>query len=296
MRNRPGSFTRRDFLRSASAGIAAAALGSNSRESRAGLAKKAKVVVVRDEHVFDENHELQAKIIQSMLDDGVKALLGTQNPSDAWKHLVGNAESVGIKTNAWTYLATPPEVEEGVRRRLVEAGVADDQIRIDDWGARTTLASCSALINMRPLRTHHWAGIGGCLKNYIMFVETPSAYHDDACADLGKLWMLPAVKNKTRLNILVVLTPLFHGRGAHHFSPKHLWDYNGLIISQDPVAADAAGVRLLTAKRLEYFQEEVPFDTRAHHVFYADTRHGVGVADPERIDLVKIGWQEGVLI
>jgi hypothetical protein len=262
----------------------------------AAAERRARVVVVRHRDVFDENRKFRFEIIQSMLDEGVTALLQTEQPADAWKLIAGEAESVGIKTNVWTYLRTPSEVEEAVRERLIEAGVPKDSIPIDDWGARASLMSCPVLINMRPLRTHHWAGIGGCLKNYIMFVETPSDYHDDACADLGKLWTLPAVKGKTRLNILVALTPLFHGRGAHHYSPQYVWDYNGLIMSQDPVAADAVGVRLLTAKRLEHFEEEIPFDTKTHHVTYAETRHGVGVADPERIDLVKIGWDEDGLI
>jgi hypothetical protein len=57
------------------------------------------------------------------------------------------------------------------------------------------------------------------------------------------------------------------------------------------------GLELLSAKRREYFGEDTSFAKRTiHHVIYAEVRHHVGVSDPERIDLVKAGWTEGVLI
>jgi hypothetical protein len=45
----------------------------------------------------------------------------------------------------------------------------------------------TALINVRPVRTHWWSGIGGCIKNYIMFTENPASYHPDACSSLAKV-------------------------------------------------------------------------------------------------------------
>jgi hypothetical protein len=33
-----------------------------------------------------------------------------------------------------------------------------------------------------------------------------------------------------------------------------------------------------------------------HHIFLADTRHHLGTSDPNRIELVKLGWAEGILI
>jgi hypothetical protein len=129
-----------------------------------------------------------------------------------------------------------------------------------------------------------------------MFVKFPFRYHSNACANLGGIWNLPIVKGKTRLNVLVVLRPLFYGRGPHHFNPQYLWDYNGLLISSDPVALDAVGVELLSVKRRNYFGEDTPFPKRTHHVTYAEVRHHVGVSDLDRIDLVKVGWTEGALI
>ena len=62
------------------------------------------------------------------------------------------------------------------------------------------------------------------------------------------------------------------------------------------MAVDAVGVRLLTLKRKEYFGEDIPFPNLTHHVIYADVKYKLGVSDLKRIDLVKIGWEEGSLI
>ena len=133
------------------------------------------------------------------------------------------------------------------------------------------------------------------LKNYITF-DNPPDYHADACADLAKLWELPMVKGKTRLNVLVMLTPQFHNVGPHHFDPEYTWPYKGLVLSTDPVAADAVGLRIIQAKRREHFGEDRPLQPTAHHIQLAETTHGLGVADMERIDLVRLGWTEEELI
>jgi hypothetical protein len=59
----------------------------------------------------------------------------------------------------------------------------------------------TALINARPMRSHHWAGVGSLIKNYIMFIPEPISIHPDSCADLASIWDLPVVKGKTRLKV-----------------------------------------------------------------------------------------------
>jgi hypothetical protein len=138
--------------------------------------------------------------------------------------------------------------------------------------------------------------VGTLIKNYIMFVDKPQSYHPDSCADLAKIWKLPNVEGKTRLNILVALTPLFHGVGPHHYNSEYVWAYNGLLVGFDPVAVDATGVRILNAKRTEFFGEDRPINPPPKHVYLADTRHHLGTADPDKIELVRLGWSQGALI
>jgi hypothetical protein len=292
------TITRRDFLKVASAAPLAGALAPSLKGARAASADKVRVVLVRDANALDASGARNAEVIQKMLDDGVRALVGQPDIVKAWKTLIKPEDTVGIKTNAWRYIPTTEEVEQALKRRVLDAGVAADRIGIDDRGVlrNPLFQKATALINARPMRSHHWAGVGSLIKNYIMFTPQPSAYHGDTCADLATIWSLPEVKGKTRLNVLVMFTPLFHGVGPHHYAKEYTWDYKGLILSLDPVAADATGLRIIQARRKAFFGDDRPLQMSPHHIQLADTRHHLGVSDPDRIELVKLGWSEGILI
>lgn len=293
------AITRRDFLRAAAAAPFAGlfALGEKPKH-KAGIAEKARVVLIRDKDALISFKRPDPSVIQQMLDEAVRVLFEEEDALSAWKRIVKPSDIVGIKSNIWRYIPTTREVEEAIKRRVMDAGVPEENISIDDRGVRYNpiFQKATVLINARPARTHHWSGMGSCIKNYIMFVPRPSAYHGDSCADLATIWKKYHLKEKTRLNILVMLTPLFHGIGPHHYSRKYVWEYRGMLVGQDPVAVDSTGVRILQAKRREFFGKERPLQPPAKHIFLADTRHHLGVSDPERIELVKLGWMEGILI
>lgn len=296
--------TRRDFLRGATYGAAGLACGmslvSSSRGQETGKTngRTARVVLVRHPKAVDQQGQLNDEVIARMLDDAVCALTGHEKEGSAWQSLLAPDDVLGIKSNVWGYLPTPPGLEAALTERALQVGIPEQDIAIDDRGVLDdpVFKRSTALVNVRPLRTHHWSGIGGCLKNYIMFVRRPHLWHDDSCADLGGLWNLPICRGKTRLNILVALTPLFHGIGPHHFDPQHVWPYRGLLVSTDPVAVDALGVKLLAEQRRRFFERPPRGGTSAKHVALAETRHEVGVADLERIEIIRLGWQEGSLI
>jgi hypothetical protein len=294
--------TRRDFLKRTTSAALAGALFLKTPEDAftqdQPVEKTARVVLIRDKDVLDELGGIRRDALESMLDTAVVALLDETDPASAWKRLIKSDDVVGIKSNEWGHLPTPEVLERAIERRVIDAGVPEERISIRDQGVLDddVFLRSTALINVRPMRTHHWSGVGSLIKNYIMFSRTPWAYHDDSGADLAKVWELPLVKGKTRLNILVLLTPLFHGIGPHHFSIEYTWPYRGLLVGLDPVAVDSTGVRILMAKRREYFGEERPINPPAKFIFLADTRHHLGTADPARIDLVRIGWEDGALI
>jgi len=291
--------TRRDFLKVASVAPLAGALLPALRAGRAGAGEKVKVVLVRDPNALDASGAPDAEVIQRMLDEAVRALFGEKDTVKAWKKIINPSDVVGIKTNVWNQLPTTSQVEQAIKRRVLDAGVPEDKVSIDDRGVlrNPIFQNATALINARPARVHQWAGMGSCLKNYIQFVPKPSDYHADSCADLAKIWLLPNVKGKTRLNILVMLTPLFYVPGSKtQYDKQYVWPYKGLIVSPDPVAADATGLRVITAKGREFFGQDQPPRMSPHHIQLADTRHHLGVSDPARIELVKLGWKEGILI
>jgi hypothetical protein len=291
--------TRRDFLRTSSY-MAMGSLIALPLMGRAAETKtdKSRVVLVRDENVMDGSGVLRPGNLADMMDQAMITLFNTANAAAAWQQLFNPVDVVGIKSNAWARLPTPPELEDILQKRLVAAGVKEQNISIDDRGVRRNpiFKNSTALINIRPMRTHHWSGLGTLLKNYIMFASQPWMYHGNACEKLGAIWQKPHVKDKTRLNILVMLTPLFHGVGPHHYSKNYIWPYCGLVVSTDPVAADATGSGIIQAKRNEYFSKERPISPRPLHIEAADTKFGLGNSQSARIELIKLGWEEGVLI
>lgn len=297
------SLTRRDFLKIAASApflyftpVPSGAKANNLHEGKNHPTSR--VVLIRDPDVLDQQKKPRAEVVQKMMDEAIMKLLNEKDPVGVWKKIINPSDIVGIKTNVWSYIPTTSAVEQAIWQRVRDVGVPENNISIDDRGVRRNpiFQKATALINARPARTHHWSGIGSCIKNYIMFTPRPSAYHGDSCADLARIWFEYNLKDKTRLNILVMFTPLFHGIGPHHYSEKYTWPYCGLIMGTDPVAVDSTGLRIIEAKRKEYFGEEKPLQPPAKHIFLAETRHRLGVADPARIEVIKLGWTDGSLI
>lgn len=294
--NWKNEMTRRQF------GLSLAALGGAALFPWSALAEwaapaKTKVVLVRNAAVLDEKGKPKKDVVLKMLDDAVAALTGKKG-LDGWKTFLKSSDVVGIKSNVWQYLPTPEAIESALKQRVLDVGVTAENVAVDDRGVlnNPVFQRATALINTRPMRSHNWAGVGSLIKNYIMFSPKPSSWHDDSCADLAGIWSLPVVKGKTRLNVLVMLTPQFHGVGPHSFNPTYVWDYHGLIVGFDPVACDSVGLRIIEAKRRMFFGEERPLSPPAKHIALADTRHHLGTADPTKIDIVRIGDEKDSLL
>jgi len=260
--------------------------------------KKSKVILIRNKDVLNEQGRPVAGIVQEMLDTAVKELTGQPDAGSAWKTFIKPDDIVGIKSNVWAYIPTTAEVENALKKRVLDAGVKEADISIDDRGVlhNPVFKKATALINSRPMRAHHWSGVGTLIKNYIMFVPDPDNYHGDSCASLASIWEKPHVKGRTRLNVLGMLTPQFHVLGPHSFNPKYVWSYYGFLVGFDPVAVDATGLRIIQAKRKEFFGEERPLSPPAKHIITADTHYHLGTADPDKIELVKIGYDQDVFI
>lgn len=288
--------SRREVIQSAlwlGVGALGARLGT-ATERAAGE----RVVLIRNPEVLGGDGTVRGPVLTEMLDRAVTALVGAPSAREAWASLLRPGDVLGIKSNVWRHLATPPELEAAIRRRAVEAGVKDDAITVDDRkiASNPGFQNATALINVRPLRTHHWSGLGTCIKNYIMFVPEPWAYHDNACERLGAIWQLPNVKGKTRLNVLVMLTPQFHGVGPHNFNRAYTWAYYGLIVGRQPASVDAVGAAIITAQRRIHFGEDRPITPSPLHIQVAGSRYGLGPTDLAALDLVRLGEADGALI
>jgi len=285
--------TRRNFMRGGTFAVLGMALGFPPKQS-----KKTRVILIRHPDALDKNARFNEKIIQQMLDEAVVVLFNQDNPIKTFQKLFKPDDIVGIKTNVWAYIPTPKELEKAIERRLIDAGVKKENISIDDRGVlrNPIFRKSTALVNVRPLRVHYLAGLSGCLKNYITFAKRYPDYHPNNCANLALLFRLPIAKGKTRINILCALTPQFHARGPHHFNRRYVWNYKGIIVGTDPVAVDAVGLQIIKAKRAEQFGKSREMPGVPRHIEIADVKHGLGTSDLRKIDLVKLGWKEEILI
>ncbi len=295
------TITRRKLLKDSTLAAIGASLFFTSPLKIYGRSKQqnlSRVVLIRNKDILDGSGIVKKDILEKMMDEGLMKLTGMKFREDAWAMIFKPQDVLGIKSNVWNHLPTPKELEDLLRAKAIGMGIIPELISINDRGVKTdpVFQKATALINVRPMRTHNWSGVGSLLKNYINFAEHLPDYHPDSCADLAKLHDLPAIKGKTRLYILVMLTPLFHGVGPHHYNKKYIWNYNGLIMGFDPVAVDSTGLRILQAKRKDFFQEDLPLNPPAKHILLADTRHKLGTADPGKIELIKLGWEEDLLI
>jgi hypothetical protein len=279
---------RRAFLETGGVAAAAAMLGV---PAVAAAPAKVRAVLVRRPEVLASDGRVNGPVLHAMLNEAVCALFGEREPGAAWRRIVQPTDVVGIKTNVWTPLPTPPELETAIRDEILKTGVRQENLALDDRGVRSNpvFRRATALVNVRPMRTHAWSGLGTCLKNLIPFAANPPDYHDDGCANLGALWKLPEVAGKVRLNVLVLLTPQFHGVGPHSFSKEYTWPYAALAVSTLPVPVDATGARIIEAKRRQHFGEHRPLTPSPHHIEIAGQRHGLGPSDPAAIDLVRLG-------
>jgi len=293
--------SRREFI--ANTGMAAIGssllLGSPSRMfSSSGKGKLTDVVLIRDKEVLDAQGKPRARVVQAMLDKAVVTLTGKKDAVAGWKTFIKPDDMVGIKTNIWKPIGTTGAVEQALKKRVMDVGVPSTDIIIQDRGTHRNnkFQKTTALINARPMRSHHWSGVGSLIKNYVNTVPDPYNHHEDSCADLGKIWHMAHIKDKTRLNVLVMFTPQFHNVGPHGFSPRHVWKYYGLLVGFDPVAIDSLGLQIIQAQRKIYFAEDRPLNPPAKHIQLADTRHHLGTADRSKINLIKLGYAENILV
>jgi uncharacterized protein (DUF362 family) len=147
----------------------------------------------------------------------------------------------------------------------------------------------SLLINVPVLKDHDGAGVTIALKNMYGVVHNPNKYHPNGCnpyvADLN---MLPEIRTRMRLTICDATTAMYEGGPA--YKPEHSWNANALLVSQDPVALDSTGWRMIERKRAEKGLKTLQAEDRAPRYIAtaADEEHRLGMNDPKRISLVEV--------
>jgi len=294
MANRQRGLTRRDFIRgTVGATLAVSALRMPWSEGSERLAPLSLVTVVRDKNVMDAGYRVDPKILQSMVNRTLLQVTGKNRVKEAWADLVKTEDIVGLVPTPHLN-PTHQELVDVVKESLMrEAGISEKNIIMAQGGKRRP-GKCTALISMPALKGHWLTGIGTVIKNYIMYSGRPSNYHEEKSAKLGEIWLIPEVKDKTRLVLVDAIHPLCD-KGPQP-DPRYKWAYNGLIAGMDPVAVETVCLKILTSKRQALRGEPWPISPPPICVEAADKVYGLGTSKIEKIKIAHFGWGEDLLL
>jgi len=155
--------------------------------------------------------------------------------------------------------------------------------------AKTLTQLCDVVINLPVLKDHSIAGVTIALKNMFGAIHNPNKYHlnvgDPYVADVN---MLPPIREKVRLNICDASTAQYEGGPS--YMPQWSWPYNGILLSQDPVALDYIGWQIIERKRAEKGMKslQVLERTPSYIATAADSLHRLGTNEPSRIEQVEV--------
>jgi hypothetical protein len=296
--------SRRDFLKGAALGTLGFALGPNRvqahpRERKSAIPFAAeegtsKVVLIRNEKAVVGDQQINEQVVREMIDSAVMKFAEEADPLKAWSHYIKPDDTVGVKFTrcGWMRVHTEQPVIDAVVKRITDLKVPSDRIYAQDGGM--PVEKCTALVNVPSVKIHTLAGIAASLKNYINFSENPSRYHQAGSVNLGEVWMRPEVKGKTRLIIVDMLRPYF-GPGPQ-INPLHRWNYHGILVGTEPAAVDAVCLKICQAKRNLFKGEEWPITPPPESIASADKIFKLGISDPSKINLVRLGWEKDILI
>ena len=294
MKNDQKLLTRRDFIRgTVGATLTVSLLGVPWPKGSAQAARSSLVTVVRDKNVMDAGLKVDAKILQTMIDQTVLRVTGKIDIQEAWAALVKPDDIVGLVPTPHLN-PTHQELVDVVKASLMkEAGISEKNIIMAQGGKRRP-GKCTALISMPALKGHWLTGIGTVIKNYIMYSGRPSNYHQEKSAKLGEIWRIPEVKGKTRLVLVDALHPLCD-KGPQ-VDPRYQWAYNGLIAGTDPVAVETVCLKIITEKRQALRGEPWPISPPPICVEAADKVYRLGTSKMEEIKIAHFGWEEDLLL
>lgn len=279
--------------------------------------KGARVALVRKPGVARLTGSERVKAYRSMLEAGLGGL-----GEGALARALQGRTSVGLKLNclAGRPLSPSPELVEALasllrdagvrtvvvwersRRELARAGfasaagyqlLATDEVgytgAIHQYGNVGSLLSqalfrADALVSVGVLKDHDLAGISCGLKNLYGVIHNPNKYHGSGCDPfIAEVACIPAIRE--RLCLVVLDAALAQCHGGPSYRPAWSWPWEGIVVSLDPVAADAVAAELIDRERTSRGLPSLADDGRPPSWILTAGRLGLGEAQLDRITL-----------
>ncbi len=142
-------------------------------------------------------------------------------------------------------------------------------------------------VNVPVLKDHSVAGLSAGMKNMYGGINNPNKYHanncDPFCAHVNNL---EPIRSKNRLTVIDAVRVQYNGGPG--YSEEYLAYYNGLVVGDDPVAADRVGLEIVEHLRAVNGQPALEQAGRPVKYLASAEKLGLGVADLRRIELIVI--------
>jgi uncharacterized protein (DUF362 family) len=152
--------------------------------------------------------------------------------------------------------------------------------------ATLVATGCTALVSFGVVKDHDLSGISAGMKNWYGVIHNPNKYHDNGCdpyiADVARH---PFIAEKLRLTVLDGVRAQCHGGPA--FRSSAVFDLAKVAASTDPVAIDAWAWTTIEHERSRRGMRSLAEAGRPVRYLETAAKHGLGVADPDRLRVVE---------
>lgn len=277
------------------------------------------VVMASDSHLVPARI-VQKGLLQTYLERVIADLVGEREIGEAWHRLLKADDRILIKFNQSMagLIGTTPAMAETLVASLKRAGFDPSRIvllevepsvrsktgtrmpdhrwqgKVIEFGAsgsdcfRADVDWATAIINVPFLKTHHRAVMTGCLKNLSHgLIRHPARFHANGCAPaIAEINASADLHSRLKLNIINGLRMNYAG-GADG-SENEISNAGLLIAGTDPAACDSIGFRQINRVRSNFGLGPIlPGPTLPRQLQIAESL-GVGIANPERIELQPV--------
>jgi uncharacterized protein (DUF362 family) len=145
----------------------------------------------------------------------------------------------------------------------------------------------TVVINVPVMKHHGIAGVSGCLKNLAFgSVDNTSRFHSNPLncnPAIADIFAHTVLKDKVVLNIVDGLLAAFDGGPT--YNPDGVWQYGGILVSQDPVALDQIVYQTVEEKRKEL---NLPSISRLSRYIRSASRMDLGTNDLDEVDYKEV--------
>lgn len=144
----------------------------------------------------------------------------------------------------------------------------------------------TASISLAILKDHGLAGITAGMKNYFGAIHNPNKYHDTNCNPfVAELFDTDLIKKKHKLSIIDAFIVQYHRGPSYH--SRWAANYEALIFSFDPVAADAVGWKIIEDLRSRKGLASLKEEKREPEYLKTADKMGLGQTNIDKIQIIE---------